>query len=128
MLALGAALPDGTKVIGIGSVNDIAVYRDIVDSGACDYLVKPVTEKALVSALNRTEELQQVNVVETAPEEKARIAVIGSRGGVGSSTFAVNLAWILAEERKYKTTLIAPDLEFGRSEEHTSELQSLMRQ
>ncbi|HEY9537280.1 MAG TPA: AAA family ATPase [Kiloniellaceae bacterium] len=113
MLALGAALPDGTKVIGIGSVNDIAVYRDIVDSGACDYLVKPVTEKALVSALNRTEELQQVNVVETAPEEKARIAVIGSRGGVGSSTFAVNLAWILAEERKYKTTLIDLDLEFG---------------
>src|SRR3546814_13142547 len=97
----------------MGSVNVIAVYRAIVDSGACDYLVKPVTEKALVSALNRTEELQQVNVVETAPEEKARIAVIGSRGGVGSSTFAVNLAWILAEERKYKATLIDLDLEFG---------------
>src|SRR3546814_2765703 len=123
MLALGAALPDGTKVIGIGSVNDIAVYRDIVDSGACDYLVKPVTEKALVSALNRTEELQQVNVVETAPEEQAQIAVIGSRGGVGSSNFAVNLAWILAEERQYTQTLIDLD----RSEEHTSELQSLMR-
>src|SRR3546814_3227260 len=113
MLALGAALPDGTKVIGIGSVNDIAVYRDIVDSGACDYLVKPVTEKALVSALNRTEELQQVNVVETAPEEKARIAVIGSRGGVGSSTFAVNPAWHLAAARKYKPTLLALYLAFG---------------
>src|SRR3546814_10499604 len=86
-------------------------------SDVCSSDLKPVTEKDLVSALNRTEELQQVNVVETAPEEKARIAVIGSRGGVGSSTFAVNLAWILAEERKYKT----------RSEEHTYELQSLMR-
>src|SRR3546814_19391553 len=99
MLALGAALPDGTKVIGIGSVNDIAVYRDIVDSGACDYLVKPVTEKAMVSALNRTEELQQVNVVETAPAEKARNAVIGPSGAVGTSTFAVNLAWTLSEAR-----------------------------
>src|SRR3546814_1972017 len=48
-----------------------------------------------------------------ASDLKARIAVIGSRGGVGSSTFAVNLAWILAEERKYKTTLIDLDLEFG---------------
>src|SRR3546814_1119208 len=28
MLALGAALPDGTKVIGIGSVNDIAVRSE----------------------------------------------------------------------------------------------------
>lgn len=113
MLSLSAAIPDGTKIIGIGAINDISVYREIVDSGACDYLVKPVTEKALVSALNRTEEAQQPQVVETAPEEKARIAVIGSRGGVGSSTLAVNLAWILAEERKYRTTLVDLDLEFG---------------
>lgn len=113
MLSLSAAIPDDTKIIGIGSVNDIAVYREIVDSGACDYLVKPVTEKALVSALNRTEETQQPQVVDSAPEEKARIAVIGSRGGVGSSTLAVNLAWILAEERKCKTVLVDLDLEFG---------------
>jgi len=113
MLSLSAAIPDGTKVIGIGTVNDISVYREIVDSGASDYLVKPVTEKALASALNRTEESQQVFAPEAAPEEKARIAVIGSRGGVGASTLAVNLAWILGEERKYKTTLIDLDLEFG---------------
>ena len=113
MLSLSAAIPDETKIIGIGSINDISVYREIVDSGACDYLVKPVTEKALVSALNRTEESNQPHVVETMPEQKARIAVIGSRGGVGASTLAVNLAWILAEERKYKTALIDLDLEFG---------------
>lgn len=113
MLSLSAAIPDGTKIIGIGSINDISVYREIVDSGACDYLVKPVTEKALVSALNRTEESTQPHVTESAPEQKARIAVVGSRGGVGASTLAVNLAWILAEERKYKTALIDLDLEFG---------------
>jgi pilus assembly protein CpaE len=113
MMALSAAISDETKIIGIGSVNDISVYREIVDSGACDYLVKPVTEKALVSALNRTEESNQAHFVESAPEEKARVAVIGSRGGVGASTVAVNLAWILAEERKHKTALIDLDLEFG---------------
>ena len=113
MLSLSAAIPDDTKIIGIGSVNDITVYREIVDSGACDYLVKPVTEKALVSALARTEESQQSHAVESAPDEKARVAVIGSRGGVGASTMAVNLAWILAEERRYKTALIDLDLEFG---------------
>lgn len=113
MLALSAAISDETKIIGIGSVNDISVYREIVDSGACDYLVKPVTEKALVSALNRTEDSNQAHFVDSAPEEKARVAVIGSRGGVGASTVAVNLAWILAEERKHKTALIDLDLEFG---------------
>src|SRR3546814_9710776 len=104
---------DLTKIIGIGSINDSSVYREIVDSGACDYLVKPVTEKALVSALNRTEEAQHPQLVQSAPEEKARIAVIGSRGGVGSSTLAMNLAWLIAEERKHKTVLVDLDLEFG---------------
>lgn len=115
MLSLTAAIPEGTKVIGIGSVNDIAVYREIVDSGACDYLVKPVTEKALASALNRSEESDRHrNLSESAPEQKkARIAVLGSRGGVGASTVALNLAWILSEEHKYKTTLVDLDLEFG---------------
>lgn len=113
ILSLSAAIPDGTKIIGIGSINDISVYREIVDSGACDYLVKPVTEKALVSALNRTEEAQHPQLVQSAPEEKARIAVIGSRGGVGSSTLAMNLAWLIAEERKHKTVLVDLDLEFG---------------
>ncbi|MEQ8357710.1 MAG: AAA family ATPase [Kiloniellaceae bacterium] len=113
MLSLSAAIPEGTKVIGIGAVNDIAVYREIVDSGASDYLVKPVTEKALASALNRTEESQQTHSIESAPEQNARIAVIGSRGGVGASTLAMNLAWIISEERKYKTALVDLDLEFG---------------
>ncbi len=114
MLSLTAAVPEGTKVIGIGSINDIAVYREIVDSGASDYLVKPVTEKALASALNRTEESQQNHgQPDNTPEQKARIAVIGSRGGVGASTVALNLAWILSEERKYKTALVDLDLEFG---------------
>src|SRR5690606_25289949 len=34
MLSLSAATPDDTKIIGIGTVNDISVYREIVDSGA----------------------------------------------------------------------------------------------
>lgn len=114
MLSLTAAVPEGTKVIGIGSVNDIAVYREIVDSGASDYLVKPVTEKALASALNRTEDSDRNHSTsENAPEQKTRIAVLGSRGGVGASTIALNLAWILSEERKYKTALVDLDLEFG---------------
>jgi len=46
MLSLSAAIPEKTKIIGIGSSNDISVYREIVESGACDDLVKPVPENA----------------------------------------------------------------------------------
>src|SRR3546814_15728947 len=45
ILSLSAAIPAGTQIIGIGLVNDLSVSREIVESGACDYLVKPVTEK-----------------------------------------------------------------------------------
>src|SRR3546814_5915123 len=75
-------------------------------------------------------------------------AVIGARGGVGASTIATSLAWLLSERGKRATALLDLDVHFGtgalaldlepgrgltdaienpRSEEHTSELQSLMR-
>ncbi len=39
--------------------------------------------------------------------------MIGSRGGVGASSLAVNLAWILSQEKKKKTAIVDLDLEFG---------------
>jgi pilus assembly protein CpaE len=38
---------------------------------------------------------------------------MGSRGGVGASTAAANIAWFLAEERRRKTALLDLDLQFG---------------
>jgi pilus assembly protein CpaE len=116
MLSLTAAFTEDTRLIGIGTINDINLYREMVGAGITDYLVKPVTEKALAAALSRAEEPIQAPV---GPEETAnsdnvrRVAVIGSRGGVGASSLAVNLGWILSQEKKKKTAIIDLDLEFG---------------
>ncbi len=115
MLSLTTAFTDETKLIGIGTVNDVGLYRELIGAGVSDYLVKPVTEKALAAALNRAQQSQKAPV-ESAGSEDAeikRIAVIGSRGGVGASTVAVSLAWIFGQERKKKTVLLDLDLEFG---------------
>jgi pilus assembly protein CpaE len=115
MLSLTAAFSEQTRLIGIGTINDINLYREMVGAGITDYLVKPVTEKALAAALCRTEERASATTSSDAsPVSKVnRIAVVGARGGVGASAMAVNLAWLLSQERGHKTALIDLDLEFG---------------
>ena len=112
MLSLFTAVPEETRVIGIGNVNDISLYRELTDAGITDYLVKPVTEKALAAAFSRAEQ-SEATAQQGATEVVERIVVVGARGGVGASTIAVNLAWLLSEERKRKVALVDLDLEFG---------------
>ncbi len=115
MLSLTAAFTDETHLIGIGEINDIALYRELTEAGVTDYLVKPVTEKALAAALSRSEEskVEAKPAPQVSPDEVHKIIVVGARGGVGASTMAVNLAWIFAEEKGMKTALVDLDLEFG---------------
>ena len=113
MLTITAAFAENTKVIAIGSVNDIALYRELIDGGVSDYLVKPVSEKALIEAIVR--ERTPAQPTEPAAEKSTAnlIAVIGTRGGIGASTIAANCAWIAAQEHKHQTTLLDLDLQFG---------------
>ncbi len=114
MLSLTAAFSEQTRLIGIGTINDINLYREMVGAGITDYLIKPVTEKALAAALCRTEDTPAAAAAtETGTDKVNKIAVIGSRGGVGASAIAVNLAWLISQERGQKTALIDLDLEFG---------------
>ena len=116
MLSLTAAFTEETRLIGIGEINDIGLYRELTEAGVTDYLVKPVTEKALAAALSRTEEAPAATaapVAQVSPDEVQKVVVVGARGGVGASTTAVNLAWIFAEEQRRKTALVDLDLEFG---------------
>jgi pilus assembly protein CpaE len=114
IMSLTAALTEETRIIGIGSVNDITLYREIVDAGATDYVVKPVTEKALTLALQRVNEpTAGVTAPQDQDRKQERIAVIGARGGVGVSTVATNIAWYFSQELNNKTVLVDLDLEFG---------------
>ncbi|MCI0429473.1 MAG: hypothetical protein L0210_02875, partial [Rhodospirillales bacterium] len=113
MLTITAAFAENTKVIAIGAVNDISLYRELIDGGVSDYLVKPISEKALGDAIMRERTSKQP--ADPAADKPAPnlIALIGTRGGVGASTIAANCAWIIAQEHKRQTTLLDLDLQLG---------------
>ena len=111
LLTLSTAIPEGVRLIGIGTINDITLYRELTEAGILDYLVKPVTERQIISALERFE--QNESEVDEEQAVSSKIAVIGARGGAGASSLSVNLSWLLAEEFKQKTMLLDLDLWFG---------------
>ncbi len=109
-----AAADENTRLIAVGSVNDVMLYREMMDAGVVDYLVKPLTDRALLAAIQHADSREAPVRPGAAGPERARVvAILGARGGVGASTVAANLAWFLAEQHKRKTTLLDLDLQFG---------------
>jgi pilus assembly protein CpaE len=101
----------GTRVIALGTANDVRLYRSLIDAGVTDYMVKPVTAADLARAVTHA---ISGGKAESAEGKRGRIhTVVGVRGGVGASTVALNLAWILSQEQKQRTVLIDLDLHFG---------------
>src|SRR4051794_9461938 len=99
---------DALKIVALGTVNDVGLYRDLIGAGASDYLVKPVSREALASSLERE------GATGAAPAWLGQVvAFIGSRGGVGTTTTAVACAWLLAEQHQAPTVLLDLNLHFG---------------
>lgn len=106
---IGEIARSGTMVIAIGDRNDVALYRRLRDAGARDYLYKPVDGGILNAAFSRIEAPETGG----AAMRGRRIAFVGVRGGVGTSTLAANSAWLMAETLRRRVALIDADVQFG---------------
>jgi pilus assembly protein CpaE len=112
--ALAEVCEPGTIVIAAGQVNDVRLYRDLVASGIHDYLLKPFTVDQLRDSFAHAQSIL------SGPRGDAQVdkphvmaAVIGVRGGVGASSIATSLAWLLAERAQRSTSLLDLDVHFG---------------
>ena len=97
----------GTRVIVIGRLNDVALYRELVRRGVSDYMIAPVTAIDVV---------RSVCNLFSAPEAKAVgriVAIVGAKGGVGASTIAHNVAWAIARDLALDSVVADLDLAFG---------------
>ena len=117
MQALADVCEAGTVVLAVGTINDVTLYRDLLNAGVHDYLVKPLTTSLLQDAIVTAQEAAQTPMQEDETEDLStgeRAAFIGLRGGVGTSTLVSNVAWLMAE-KKQSTVLLDLDLYFGTS-------------
>ena len=105
--ALSEFCDAGTKVMVIGRVNDIVLYRDLMARGVSDYLVAPFSVLDFVRTLSRL-----YTHADSEPLGKI-IAVMGVKGGAGASVVAHNLAFSAARDLHMQTVIVDMDLGFG---------------
>jgi pilus assembly protein CpaE len=97
----------GTKVVVIGHVNDVELYRGLSQRGISEYLVAPVDLMGVIKAVSDL-------YVERNTQPLGRtIAFIGAKGGVGSSMVAHNVGWAIARNFENDVVVADLDLAFG---------------
>lgn len=98
----------GSQVMVLGTVNDVNFFRRIMRTGARDYLIKPVDADLLGEVFVRLEQ----------PGDGSKplgrvVGMLGARGGVGVTTLAINIGWIMSEKLSRRTALVDMDLYAG---------------
>ncbi len=105
--ALAQSCDAGTKVVVIGHVNDVQLYRDLIRRGVSEYLIAPL------GPLDMLRTLSELYVAPGARNLGRMIAVIGAKGGVGASTVSHNVAWAIARNLDASTVIVDLDIAFG---------------
>ena len=97
----------GTKVVVVGRVNDIILYRELVRRGVSDYLVAPLAPLDIVGSISGL-----YGASDAKPVGKI-VGVIGAKGGVGASTVAHNIGFAIARDLEIDAVVADLDLAFG---------------
>jgi pilus assembly protein CpaE len=104
---LASVCDSGTKVVVLGYVNDVELYRSLVQRGVSEYLVAPVDKMGVIRTIADL-------YVEKSTQPLGRtIAFVGAKGGVGSSTVAHNVAWAISRDFESDVVVADLDLPFG---------------
>lgn len=105
--ALAESCDPGTKVVVIGHVNDIQLYRELIRRGVSDYLVAPF------GVLDLLRTLSELYAAAGSAALGRTMAIVGAKGGVGASTVAHNVAWAIARDLGASTVIADLDIAFG---------------
>jgi len=96
-----------TRIIAIGKENDVAYRMALAEYGIDSYLTLPIDQEQLTQAVT------SAAVSIRYPAKNQTIMVLGTRGSLGTTTLATNLACIIAKKFKSTTCLMDFDFYFG---------------
>jgi pilus assembly protein CpaE len=105
-------------ILAVSGRNDGQAILQALRNGAREFLTSPVQLEELLTALKRLPRIN-ANPGDSRPgtgstKLNAEVyAVLGSRGGVGCTSVAVNLGATLAQEQEFSVALIDLDLALG---------------
>lgn len=112
--ALAEVLHPMTRVIVCGTIDSVRFYHWLLEIGIHEYLLEPFSEQQLATALKKSSKARVDPTAEaSADKPRSLIAVIGARGGVGTTSIAVNMAGIFVQARQLPTALFDLDPYFG---------------
>lgn len=112
MLNLEPAVDAGTRVLVVGRSRSAGLYRSLTRSmGVAEYLPKPLDPAAVAAEFLPW--LAGGRAVADADRGGTVIAVCATSGGVGGSTVALNLAWMIGVEARRNTILLDTELQRG---------------
>lgn len=107
LASLAEVCDAGTKVVVLGHLNDVSVYREMIRQGVNEYLVTPLSPIQIIEAVSR------LYVDPDAPPIGRSIAFMGAKGGTGSSTIAHNVGWCISTRMNEDVIITDLDLAFG---------------
>jgi pilus assembly protein CpaE len=96
-----------TRLIVLGHVNDVLLYRELIRSGVSEYVVLPASPQAIVNAIS------DLFAAEGAAPIGRTIGFISAKGGAGGSTIAHNVAWAISQSLRQDALILDMDLPFG---------------
>jgi pilus assembly protein CpaE len=96
-----------TRLIVLGHVNDIVLYRELIRSGVSEYIVLPASAQSIVTAIT------DIFVADGAAPIGRTVGFISAKGGAGASTVSHNVAWQLSQTLKQDVLILDMDLAFG---------------
>jgi pilus assembly protein CpaE len=96
-----------TRLIVLGHVNDVLLYRELIRSGVSEYLVLPTTAPIIVTAIS------DLFAGEDAAPIGRTVAFVSAKGGAGGSTIAHNVAWGISQHLRQDVLILDMDFAFG---------------